>query len=51
MTWDDVFRQYAHRHRNLIERLEFKETIKEELKSKGIQFDKDLSNSLSKEII
>ena len=51
MTWDDLFKQYKHRHRNLVDKLEFKNTIKEELKLKGINFDKELSDSLTKEII
>jgi len=50
MTWDDLFRQYKHRHRNLIDKLEFRDTIKEELKLKGINFDKELSNQLTEAI-
>ena len=50
MTWDDLFKQYKNRHRNLIEKLEFKDTIKEELISKGISFDKELSSTLTESI-
>lgn len=50
MTWDDLFSQYKHRHRNLIDRLEFKNSIKEELKLKGISFDRELSESMAKSI-
>ena len=51
MTWDDLFNQYKHRHRNLVDKLEFKNTIKEELKLKGINFDKELSQKLTENII
>jgi hypothetical protein len=50
MTWDDLFKQYKNRHRNLVDKLEFKDTIREELISKGISFDKDLSNTLAASI-
>lgn len=50
MTWDDLFKQYQNRHRNLVEKLEFKNSVKEELKSKGISFDKELSNEITQEI-
>ena len=47
MTWDDLFKQYKNRHRNLVDKLEFKDTVKEELISKGINFDKELSSNLT----
>lgn len=50
MTWDDLFKQYKNRHRNLVDKLEFKDTVREELISKGINFDRNLSTSLSKSI-
>lgn len=51
MTWDDLFKQYKNRHRNLVEKLEFKDTVREELISKGISFDKELSSTLTESII
>ena len=50
MTWDDLFKQYKNRHRNLVDKLQFKDSVKEELISKGISFDKDLSATLSDSI-
>ncbi|WPY97808.1 ATP-binding protein [Christiangramia sp. OXR-203] len=50
MTWDDLFKQYRNRHKNLVDQLEFKNSIKEELKAKDINFDKELSNKLTKKI-
>ncbi|WP_408046458.1 ATP-binding protein [Tenacibaculum crassostreae] len=51
MTWDDLFRQYNHRHRNLVDKLEFKDSVIEELKLKGVNFDKKLSSNLTESII
>ncbi|WOD43176.1 ATP-binding protein [Hwangdonia lutea] len=50
MTWDDLFKQYRNRHKNLVNQLEFKDSIKEELKAKDINFDKELSSKLTKKI-
>ncbi len=36
MTWDDLFKQYKNRHRNLVDKLEFNNTIREELMLKVI---------------
>ncbi len=50
MTWDDLLKQYRNRHKNLVDQLEFKDSIKEELKAKDINFDKELSSKLTKKI-
>lgn len=47
LTWDDVFRIFNNRHKNFIDKLEFKSSIIEELESKGINFNKDASNHLT----
>lgn len=51
MTWDDLFRQYENRHRNLVDKLEFRDTLIEELKLKGIDFNRELSQNLAGSII
>lgn len=38
MTWDDVFRVFENRHAHLINKLEFKDSVLEELGDKGILF-------------
>lgn len=50
ITWDDLFMQFKIRHKNLLERLEYKDTIKEELIGKGVDFDKTLTDNLTVEM-
>jgi len=51
MTWDDIFRFFEIKHKHLIDKLEFKSSIIEELESKGITLDKETSNILTNEIL
>lgn len=48
MTWDDLFRLFAIKHKHLIDKLEFKSVVIEELKLKGIQLNKEASDLLTK---
>jgi len=48
MTWDDIFRVFDNRHKNFINKLDFKASIIEELESKGIKLNKDASDYLIK---
>ena len=48
MTWDDIFRIFESRHKHLIDKLEFKNSIIEELEEKGIAFSLDTANELTK---
>lgn len=41
MTWDDVFKIFESRHAHLINKLEFKNSVLEELEEKGVLFTKD----------
>ncbi|GAA4277708.1 ATP-binding protein [Aquimarina mytili] len=50
MTWDDIFTNYHLKNRHLIDKLEFKDTVLEELKEKGISLDKEASNVLTMQI-
>lgn len=47
LTWDDLFKIFENRHKQLINRLEFKSSIIDELESKGITLSIDLSNDLT----
>ncbi len=48
MTWDDVFKTFDNRHKHLIDKLEFKESIVEELKEKGFTVNRETANKLTK---
>lgn len=48
MTWDDIFRIFESRHKHLIDKLEFKNSIIEELEEKGIKFSLETANELTK---
>lgn len=47
MTWDDLFRIFTIKHKHLIDKLEFKSVIIEELEQKGINFSKDTADLLT----
>ena len=51
MTWDDLFKVFDIRHKHLINKLEFKNSVIEDLESKGIYLDKDKPNELLKKVI
>ncbi|MCQ4140422.1 ATP-binding protein [Chryseobacterium sp. EO14] len=51
LTWDDLFRIFNNRHKNFIDKLEFKNSIIEELKAKGIAMNKEASDLLTSNII
>jgi len=48
MTWDDVFKTFDGRHKHLIDKLEFKASIIDELENKGYSFDKIMANEITK---
>lgn len=48
MTWDDLFMLFKSKHKHLIDKLEFKSAVIENLEEKGINFDKDASDELTK---
>lgn len=52
LTWDDIFKIFEIRHNNFINKLEFnKSSIIEELESKGIVLNKDISNELTNKAV
>lgn len=51
LTWDDLFKIFENRHKQLIKRLEFKSSIIEELESKGITLSIDSSNDLTSKAV
>lgn len=51
MTWDDLFKIFDIRHKHLINKLEFKNSVIEDLESKGIFFEKDKPNGLLKKLV
>lgn len=48
MTWDDLFKLFDHSHKHLIDKLEFKNSIIEELEEKGFEIGRDISDELTK---
>ncbi len=49
MSWDDLFRTFTTKHKFLLDKLEFdQKSIKDELKSKGINLDVKVSDELTK---
>jgi len=51
LTWDDLFKIFDNRHKQLINRLEFKSSIIEELESKGILLSSDSSDDLTSKAV
>jgi hypothetical protein len=51
MTWDDVFKSFELKHKHLINKLDFKDSILEELEEKGVSLDVTASDLLTQEII
>lgn len=51
LTWDDLFKIFDNRHKQLINRLEFKSSIIEELESKGISLSSDSSDDLTSKAV
>lgn len=51
LTWDDLFKIFENRHKQLINRLEFKSSIIEELESKGIALSINSSNDLTSKAV
>jgi len=51
MTWDDIFRIFENRHKHLIDKLEFKSSIIEELEEKGFQFSLDTANLITSKAV
>nr|WP_321355571.1 ATP-binding protein [uncultured Draconibacterium sp.] len=47
MTWDDIFKIFESRHKHLIDKLEFRSSVIEELKEKGIVLNLDTANELT----
>ena len=48
MTWDDLFRIFTIKHKHLIDKLEFKSVVIEELEQKGINLNKEATDFLTK---
>ncbi|MBI1836462.1 MAG: ATP-binding protein [Flavobacteriia bacterium] len=51
MTWDDLFKIFNNRHRHIINKLDFKDTIIESLENKGLIMENDMPNELTKVIL
>jgi hypothetical protein len=47
MTWDDIFKIFESRHKHLIDKLEFKNSVIEELEEKGIELNLETANELT----
>lgn len=47
MSWDDIFKVFDNKHKHLINRLDFKSSVIEELEAKGISLTKDASDELT----
>ncbi len=48
LTWDDLFRMFDFAHKHLIDKLEFKDAVIEELEEKGFEFGKAGADELTK---
>ena len=48
MTWDDVFKTFDGRHKHLIDKLEFKDSVIDELEIKGFKMDKLMANEITR---
>jgi hypothetical protein len=48
MTWDDLFMLFKIKHKHLIDKLEFRSSVIENLEEKGISFSKEASDELTK---
>lgn len=51
MTWDDLFKIFDIRHKHLINKLEFKSSIMENLKEKGVLLDLNVPSELVKNVV
>lgn len=51
LTWDDVFKIFDNRHKHLINKLEYRESIVEELESRGVLFDRNTADELLKKAV
>lgn len=51
MTWDDLFKIFDIKHKHLINKLEFKSSIIENLEDKGIVINLDTSTELVKKVV
>lgn len=51
LTWDDLFRIFDNRHKNFIDKLEFKDTIIEKLNLKNIPMNREASDNLTKTLL
>ncbi|MDO6518531.1 ATP-binding protein [Zobellia uliginosa] len=51
MTWDDLFKIFDIRHKHLINKLEFKNSIIEDLESKGVYLEKEKPTELLRKIV
>jgi len=51
MTWDDVFKSFELKHKHLINKLDFKDSILEELEEKGVSLDRTASDLLTQKIV
>ncbi|WP_423147901.1 ATP-binding protein [Rubrolithibacter danxiaensis] len=47
LTWDDIFKQFDSRHKHLINKLDFKLAVIEELQEKGISFSQSQSDTIT----
>ena len=47
MTWDDIFKSFDSRHKHLIDKLEFKASVIEELQLKGFNLNREMSDELA----
>lgn len=48
LTWDDIFKIFDSRHKHLIDKMEFRSSVIEELDLKGVHFNRDASDELTK---
>lgn len=48
MTWDDLFMLFKIKHKHLIDKLEFKSAVIENLEAKGVNLNKDASDELTR---
>ncbi|UXX78997.1 ATP-binding protein [Reichenbachiella carrageenanivorans] len=48
MTWDDLFKIFDHHHKHLIDNLEFKKSVVEELEEKGFEINRAASDELTR---
>lgn len=51
MTWDDLFKSFEIKHKHLINKLEFRETLLEELQNRGVNLNDKIVNELTNKAI